>query len=114
MCQRPSVAMPTGTISYLSGSSARATATAVTRDTSCSADCPPKRSITRRREPEPVPVMTPFFPNLCDPSRDGALSSRGRESDHLEDGADPEAHDEQATEAVRELHPAAGPPHVAI
>ena len=40
----PSVVIATGTISYRSGSSARATATAVARDTSCSADRPPKRS----------------------------------------------------------------------
>ncbi len=39
--QRPSVVIATGTISYRSGSSARATATAVARETSCSADRPP-------------------------------------------------------------------------
>ena len=47
--QRPSVVIPTGTTSYFAGSSARATATAVTRETSCSADWPPNNSMTRRR-----------------------------------------------------------------
>src|SRR6478672_6625313 len=76
---RPSVVIPTGTISYRSGSSALATATAVTRETSCSAERPPNSSITRRRVTPP--------------------SSRR----DLEHRADAEAHDEQAAEAVEQL-----------
>src|SRR3954452_3329235 len=90
----PSVVMPTGTTSYLEGSSARATATAVTRETSCSADWPPNRTMTRRRC-----ATAKRYQRLCG---------------DLEDGANTQAHDEEAAEAVREFQPAAGAPHVAV
>ena len=52
--------MPTGTTSYRCGSSAFATATAVTRDTSCSAERPPKRSMTRSLRSGSV-TRAPYF-----------------------------------------------------
>src|SRR5579864_6731423 len=47
--QWPSLVMPMGTASYLSGSRPRITEAAEARETSCSPDRPPKRTPTRNR-----------------------------------------------------------------
>src|SRR4051812_38879425 len=74
--QRPSVAMPTGTTSYFSGSSAPITLPAETQEIACSALRPPKGTATR---------TLPLLPLIgADPSR----ARPGDPSDGVERGGD--------------------------